>query len=66
MAVSKTKVTLLGSVAWAVAMIAAAYVFKGDRLRDWVEGALYVGFTIYLSFRVARESQCCWWPRRRA
>lgn len=63
---SSTKATLLGSVAWAIAMIVAAYVFKGQRLGDWVEGALYAGFTIYLSFRVVRESECPWWRRRRA
>ena len=63
---SSTKATLLGSLAWAVAMLVAAYVFKGHRLGDWVEGALYAGFTIYLSFRVARESECRWWRRRRA
>lgn len=61
-----TKATLLGSVAWAVAMLVAALLFKGHRFGTWVEGALYVGFTIYLSSRVARETKCRWWRRGRA
>jgi hypothetical protein len=60
------KATLLESVAWAVAMIAAAFVFKGVRFGDWVDGALFVGFVIYLSSRGARDSRCQEKLRRRA
>jgi hypothetical protein len=61
-----TRATLLGAAAWAIAFLVAALVFKGDRFGDWVDGALFVGFVIYLSSRGARDSRCQEKLRRRA
>jgi hypothetical protein len=48
-----TKVTLLGSIAWAAVMLASAYLFKGHRLGDWIDSALLFAFICWLSTRSA-------------
>jgi hypothetical protein len=34
---------ILGSLVWALALIAAAYIFKGNPIEDGIESALLVG-----------------------
>lgn len=55
---SSGKSILLVAVLWAIAFIAAALNFKGHRLGDWIEGALYVGFITHLSWMEARGLRC--------
>jgi hypothetical protein len=52
-----TRITLLGAGAWAAAMIASAFLFKGEPLGDWIEGALLVGFKVFISHRAGRMAQ---------
>lgn len=55
---STGKSVLLVAVLWAIAFIAAALIFKGHRLGDWIEGVLYVGFITHLSWMQARGRRC--------
>lgn len=48
-----TKWTLLGSAAWAAAMLASAYAFKGQPAGDWIDSVLLFGFIFWLSTRSA-------------
>ena len=34
---------VLWSVAWALALIASAILFKGDPFKDWIQSAFFVG-----------------------
>lgn len=47
---STGKSVMLVAVLWAIAFIAAALLFKGQGIGDWIEGALYVGFITHLSW----------------
>lgn len=41
---SKSQVSvILWSLVWAVAMIAAALLLKGNPAKDWIESVLFVG-----------------------
>lgn len=61
-----TTATLLGSVAWALAFVGAALVFKGHPLEDWIQGVLLVGCIIFISSQSANGSRCRPRLRRRA
>jgi hypothetical protein len=48
---SKTQVTslIIWSLVWAFAIIATAFLFKGNPVKDWIEAALFIGaFTFWL------------------
>jgi uncharacterized membrane protein YbhN (UPF0104 family) len=48
---SKTRATslILWSLVWAFALIATAFLFKGNPAKDWIESALFVvAFTFWL------------------
>ena len=48
-----TQGTLLGSLAWAAAMLAGACFLKGHPAGDWIDSVLLVGFIFWLSSRSA-------------
>lgn len=48
-----TQGTLLGSLAWAAAMLVSAYVFKGHPAGDWIDSVVFFGFIFWLSSRSA-------------
>ena len=59
MPASKTRLTtlIIWAVAWAVAMIASAILFKGNPVKDWIQAALFVAamtFWVWQSQRGAR------------
>ena len=43
------RAVLLGAIAWAVGFIVSAFVLKGNPVGDWIEGALLVGWIIFVS-----------------
>ena len=48
---SKTLVTplIIWSLIWAFAIIATAFLFKGNPVKDWIEAALFIGaFTFWM------------------
>ena len=56
---SKThiKSLIIWSFVWAFAIIATAYFFKGNPVKDWIEAALFIGaitFWLWKSRRVVR------------
>jgi hypothetical protein len=56
---SKRQMTrlVLWSMAWALALIASAILFKGNPVKDWIQSALFVGaitFWLWQSRRFAR------------
>jgi len=55
---NRSDATLLGTALWAIAFIVSALLFKGDPFGDWVDGALFVGFIIYISSLGARDPRC--------
>jgi len=44
------KVVLIGTIAWAVGFVVSAIVLKGNPIGDWIEGALLVGWIVFISF----------------
>ena len=50
----ESKVAILGSILWAIAYIASAFVFRGQALGDWIEGALLAGWVVFISLRSGR------------
>ena len=48
---SKTQVTslIIWSLVWAFAIIATAFLLKGNPVKDWIEATLFIGaFTFWL------------------
>jgi len=48
---SKTRARslIIWSLVWAFAIIATAFLFKGNPVKDWIEGTLFVvGLTFWL------------------
>jgi hypothetical protein len=43
------KFILLGTIAWAVGFVVSAILLKGNPIGDWIEGALLVGWIIFIS-----------------
>jgi hypothetical protein len=40
---------VLWAIAWALALIASAILFKGNPLKDWIQAALFIGaMTLWL------------------
>ena len=57
---SKTRMTrlVLWSLAWAIALIASAILFKGNPFKDWIQSALFIGaitFWLWRSRQFARN-----------
>ena len=49
-----TRTLLIGSFLWALAFIVAAFVFRGRAVGTWIEGLLFVGWTVYFYYGTAR------------
>jgi len=49
--VRESSVTIAGSIVWAAAYIASAFVFRHQAVGDWVEGALLAGWIVFVSCR---------------
>jgi len=48
---------ILGSILWAIAYIASAFLFKGRALGNWIEGTLLAGWWIFfISYYAGRGS----------
>jgi hypothetical protein len=45
---------ILWSLVWAFALIAAAYIFKGNPAKDWIESALVLGAIACLMWNYER------------
>jgi hypothetical protein len=43
------KVVVIGTIAWAVGFVLSAIVLKGNPISDWIEGALLVGWIVFIS-----------------
>jgi len=48
------RVTLIGSILWALAFILSAIVLRGCALGDWIEGVLLVGWIVFSSYWAAK------------
>jgi len=46
--IMSAKTKILGSLAWAAAMIVSAYLLKGTSASSWVWGALYASWTTFI------------------
>jgi membrane protein DedA with SNARE-associated domain len=46
---------ILGSLVWALALVAAAYIFRGNPAKDWIESALVIGAITYLMWNYERR-----------
>jgi hypothetical protein len=51
---------LLWALAWACAMIASAFVFKGNPVKEWIQSALFVSSMTFWLWQVQRtaSSRC--------
>ena len=45
---------LIGSLVWALVFILAAYLFRGRPVGTWIQGALFVGWTLCFSYWTVR------------
>jgi uncharacterized membrane protein YbhN (UPF0104 family) len=56
MSKSKTQGTslLIGSLVWAFAFIATAFLFKGNSAKDWIEAGLFIGALTFLVWKPQR------------
>ena len=60
MVASRTQLTtlILWAIAWAAAMIASAFLLKGNSIKDWIQAALFIAamtFWVWQSQRAARK-----------
>lgn len=44
------RVLLFGSMVWAAAFILSAWVFRGSVVNLWIQGVLYVVWTMWFSY----------------
>ena len=51
---STTRTMLIGSLVWALAFLLAAYAFRGRTVGIWIQGALFVGWTVSFYYGTAR------------
>lgn len=51
---------ILGSIVWALAIIASAILFKGNPVKDWLQAALFIGaITFWLwQSRILAHHRC--------
>jgi ABC-type multidrug transport system permease subunit len=45
---------LIGSIVWAVVFMLSAYAFRGRPVQTWIQGALYVVWTMCFSYWTVR------------
>jgi hypothetical protein len=50
---------ILWSLVWAFGLIAAAFLFKGNPAKYWIDAALFVGATTYLMWIYERRTRRC-------
>ena len=60
MPATRTRLTtlVLWAIAWAAAMIASAFLLKGNPIKDWIQSALFIAamtFWVWQSQRAARK-----------
>jgi hypothetical protein len=56
----RQRTLILWALAWAFAMIASAFLLRGNPAKDWIQSALFIGamtFWLWQSQRVA-SSRC--------
>jgi len=46
--------TILWSLVWALAIIATAFLFKGNPAKDWIEAALIIGALTFVVLKRQR------------
>jgi|GEM_PF-2799720 len=51
----ESKVAIIGSILWAAAYIASAFVFRHRAVGDWIEGILLAGWIVFISCRPGRR-----------
>ncbi len=52
---------VLWAIAWALALIASALLFKGSPVKDWIQSALFIGGMMLLLWqypRLTRHRRC--------
>jgi hypothetical protein len=59
MAASRTQLTtlILWAIVWAVAMIASAFLLRGNPIKDWIQSVLFIAamtFWVWQSQRAAK------------
>ena len=50
---------ILWSLVWAFGLTAAAFLFKGNPAKYWIDAALFVGATTYLMWNYERRTRRC-------
>ena len=52
----KTQMTklVLWAIAWALALIVSAILFKGNPLKDWIQAALFIGAMTFWLWQTRR------------
>jgi len=55
---SKTHLTslIIWSLVWAFAIIATAFLFKGNPVKDWIEAALFIGALTFWLWKSRRPA----------
>lgn len=56
----KMTTVLLGSIVWAVALIASAALFKGNPAKEWIQSTLFIvalTLTLFQSHRLTCQQQ---------
>lgn len=48
---------ILWAIAWALALIASAILFKGNSLKDWIQSTLFIGAITFWLWQVGRLSR---------
>ena len=52
-----TKATIIGAIVWAMGYLVSAFVLKGNPIGDWIEGALLVGWTAFVSVAACQPAR---------
>ena len=56
---SRMTTMTLWSIAWALAIIGSAILFKGNSMKEWIQAALFIGaitFVLWQSPRISSSS----------
>jgi len=49
-----TRTMLIGSLVWALAFILAAYLFRARPVGTWIQGTLFIGWTVWFYYWTAK------------
>ena len=49
-----TRKMLIGSIVWALIFMLSAYAFRGRAVGTWIQGVLFVGWTVSFYYGTAR------------